>query len=348
MAAGGRGFVVREVGLDDLTTTFASSVVTIEQAMWSETDPHEPPMPDEEAMSYVTVVPAGHRRDCWLGLTEDGAAVGMIALKLPLTDNLEIAHVRLGVLPGWRRAGIGRALLEAAAGRAISEGRRALLSTTISTAPAGAAFAQAVGATAGLVGRASELDLIGLDRSLVRSWAAAGEALGDTYELWWVDGAYPSESYAAVADIASVMSTAPVDDLELEPLAWTAERVAEDEAQLALDPAERHSLFVRHRPSGRLVAMTRVYSYDTWPGVFQQADTCVHPDHRGHGLGKWVKAAMIERLWRDWPDARKVRTANAFSNGPMLAINNALGFRITKEIVEWQVPTEALFARASR
>jgi RimJ/RimL family protein N-acetyltransferase len=140
------------------------------------------------------------------------------------------------------------------------------------------------------------------------------------------------------------MNTAPHDDLDIGDDNWTEERVAEGEVRNLESPGERWALFIRERSTAKLVALTRVYFYPTWPGHVDQGDTGVDTAHRNQGLGRWIKAAMIERILRERPDARRIRTSNAFSNDPMLAINDALGFKVTNALTRWQIATDALQA----
>jgi mycothiol synthase len=51
---------------------------------------------------------------------------------------------------------------------------------------------------------------------------------------------------------------------------------------------------------------------------------------------------MLERIRRDRPGAQRVRTDNAFSNAPMLAINDALGFKVVSRRTEWQAEVRDL------
>ena len=38
-------------------------------------------------------------------------------------------------------------------------------------------------------------------------------------------------------------------------------------------------------------------TFEAWePSVGFQQNTAVHPDHRGRGLAKWAKAAMLARI----------------------------------------------------
>ena len=66
------------------------------------------------------------------------------------------------------------------------------------------------------------------------------------------------------------------------------------------------------------------------------------PAHRGVGLAKWAKAAMLERIRHERPGAQRVRTDDVFSNAPMLAINDALGFKVISTRTEWQADVRDL------
>lgn len=73
------------------------------------------------------------------------------------------------------------------------------------------------------------------------------------------------------------------------------------------------------------------------PRIAEQHDTAVLDAHRGHGLRGWLVATMLERLHRERPVARVVRTGHADANAPMLAINEALGCRIARATTVWQL-----------
>lgn len=79
--------------------------------------------------------------------------------------------------------------------------------------------------------------------------------------------------------------------------------------------------------------------------AFQGDDTAVVPAHRGHALGKWLKATMLERLHRERPQVRRIRTGNADENAAMLGINRALGFRQAECGTAYQLDVEELARR---
>jgi len=73
------------------------------------------------------------------------------------------------------------------------------------------------------------------------------------------------------------------------------------------------------------------------PHLLGQGGTAVVPSHRGRGIGKWLKATMLERVLDEWPGATLVRTGNADANAPMLAINTRLGFRPAWATIVYEV-----------
>ncbi|WP_414172544.1 GNAT family N-acetyltransferase [Clavibacter tessellarius] len=74
----------------------------------------------------------------------------------------------------------------------------------------------------------------------------------------------------------------------------------------------------RRLPSGRR-SDGHEYTY--------QQDTLVLAEHRGHRLGMLLKVENLLLLAREAPGADRVVTWNADENRPMLAVNEALGFR---------------------
>lgn len=81
-------------------------------------------------------------------------------------------------------------------------------------------------------------------------------------------------------------------------------------------------------PSGEIVAITDTTWNPNRPRLVQQHFTGVHPDHRGRGLGKHIKARMLHQLVaRHGADGiERVRTGTASTNAPMMAINARMGF----------------------
>jgi len=95
---------------------------------------------------------------------------------------------------------------------------------------------------------------------------------------------------------------------------------------------------VRHDRTGELVGISEMYLPRARAWIVFQGDTGVHPDHRGHGLGAWMKAVNHLRLSAERLAVEIVQTWNADSNEPMLRINRALGFQPVQRYQGWFLP----------
>ena len=82
-----------------------------------------------------------------------------------------------------------------------------------------------------------------------------------------------------------------------------------------------------------------------------QGDTVVVAEHRGHRLGRWLKAVNLLAAMDARPELRFINTFNAESNPWMLSINEAMAFRPFREVHTVQGPVadvlDALRRRAS-
>jgi len=291
---------VVEVDVERLSAIDRRALIAFEQAMWAEYAPGEPAMAETPAFWLATQQRPNSTRSTWVVRTEAGNQIaGVAALYLPSADNQHLGNVELRVAPPYRRRRIGSSLLTAVGRRARAEHRRVLAGFAWDLIAAGDAFARAVGAEAKQVIRRSDLDLHAVDRALVQRWLNVATDVRDRYELWPVVGFYPPDQYAAIAEIEAVMNIMPHDHREVDDEVRDADWVAQREDQQAQSPGERWTIFVRERATRRLVGYTQVFFYADWPGHVDQGDTGVDPDHRGYGLGRWLKAAMIDRIWRE-------------------------------------------------
>jgi len=335
------GVVIEEVDYRSLSDDRIRLLNTFENVMRAEAAPEDPPRPvslteaDERTLPDYFVV-----RQFWGFDPDGGMAAQGFGWWTATEDNRHVVNVGIEVRPDRRRRGIARELLRLMVGVAESEGRSLLIGRTIDRVPEGEAFARRVGAQLGLATHVNRLVLADVDRNLVRRWADEGPARASGYVVVTFDSPYPDDQLEQIADLAGVMNTAPLDDLQLEDRQITADHVRQWERSMRAAGTEGWALFARHVSSGRLVGYTEVRWNPHEPTTVWQGDTGVRPEHRGHALGKWLKASMLERILADRPGVEDIRTGNADSNAPMLGINHALGFKPYIAHMGWQIPTQ--------
>jgi hypothetical protein len=250
-------------------------------------------------------------------------------------DNLHLAWLGVQVHPDQRRRGHGTAMLEALVEEAKARGR-----TSIGTDGWDAESTTGFAARHGLDQKSAaiqrrqfvaELDWADIER-LHKEAAEAASA----YDLVRREGRTPDDELEEVAVMASAINDAPTDDLDIEDEVFSAGRMrAYESAQL--DKGNRiFRTFARHRDTGELAGHTVVVVDGEQPQYAEQHDTSVVAAHRGHRLGLLLKTDL--NLWlRDvQPQISEISTWNAESNDYMIAVNEAIGYRIMGRELEFQ------------
>ena len=183
--------------------------------------------------------------------------------------------------------------------------------------------------------------VVKLDRELITQWLTDGEA-ADGYSLVEWHRRCPDELVESYVVVKAAMNNAPVDDLPIEDRVHTLESVRENEAELDAAQLEKWTIAARHDATGDLAGFTEVIFLHGAPEHAWQGGTGVPPEHRGHRLGRWMKAAMADRIMERRPELRYIDTENAYSNGPMLAINVEMGFEVLRTVNGWKGQVDAL------
>jgi mycothiol synthase len=260
-------------------------------------------------------------------------------------ENEHMAQSAISVSAAHRRRGLGRRLLAELVAAAEAKGATFLSGASNDRVPAGAEFARSYGAELGQEAHENRLDLTKVDRDLVENWVADAPERAPGYELVFVDGAVSDDIIEKVCDAFDVMNTAPRDDMRYDDFRMRPELFREYEGQTLRVGGRRWALYARHEAGGRFVGFTDITWHPDQPEIVNQGGTAVDPAHRGHALGKWLKAEMIRRILAELPEAKFISTGNADSNDAMLGINHELGFRPHVSLQNWQLALETARAR---
>lgn len=280
------------------------------------------------------------RRHVFVAVDDAGRVLGGADVSLPLLDNPTLATFDLIVDPEHRRRGIGTALLSYTEDWVTAEGRTSVLSE-LDAPPVDAdsspyaLFAKKHGYTCRLVEVRRMLTLPVPPERLAELGRHAAERAG-AYELVSWAGACPDQYAEAYAHLKGLLSVeAPMGELDYEQERWDVERLRGDEERAV---AQGRTLYtsIAIAPDGEIAGHTQIAVPRHDPGRAFQWDTLVLTAHRGHRLGLALKVANLAAMTAAHPDITRINTWNAEVNGPMIAVNEAIGFQKIEELQEWQ------------
>lgn len=309
--------------------------------MLAEEHPSDPPLLAEDAIARMRNLPSTARLEIWIARKRGRIVADATLGWQELETNRELAWIDVSLLPEARGAGLGRLLLRRVLERSIAGGRTLLQAESSDRVPSGGRFLQRLGFATGLATHTNQLDLRGLDRAVLARWIGDGmrRAAGYRVELW--DGPVPEARLEAYATLVNVMNGEPRGTLAIEDWITTPAMIREGEVYLFAN-GSRRLIACAVDATGRLAGFTELVWNPKRAALVWQAGTGVLADHRGKGLGRWLKGANMAALLAANSSARFVRTGNADSNAPMLAINREMGFVPYAAILAWQARAPAV------
>ena len=310
-----------------------------------ETDPDDPPDTLERSTNNAKNWKLFETLDIEIWqLRLDDTVIAELSLNVDLSDqeNLHLFNAHVYVLKPYRTKGYAKFLLPKVIDFADKHKRRLAQSYTSSRVPEGQGFAEYLEAHESYNESYNQLVLEKLDKNLLQNWLSESKVVAQNFEMGFWGNVYPEKDIQAICELIDVMNTAPKGDLEKQDTKTKPTYLREYEAYMQARGDERRALYLRHKESGEFAGYTQTFWEPETPEVIFQDDTGVLPKYRGKKLGKWLKAAMLEKIIAERPNVKFIRTGNAVSNEPMLAINHALGFELYESTAVWQIEVDKL------
>ena len=208
-----------------------------------------------------------------------------------------------------------------------AEGNRHLAIYEVCESSPGEAFSDRLHGERALPSVLRVLDVRETDAGAQGTSAQDARVRAGGYELVSWRGTTPAEYVEDLAVLVARMSIdPPLGALLWEPEAVDSVRLRAREVTMDERGLRRWTTAVRP-VAGGLVGFTRVFARASHHHYADQGDTIVLTEHRGHRLGALMKHENLALVRADMPGLSRVWTWNAAENAPMVAVNEAMGFR---------------------
>jgi len=248
------------------------------------------------------------------------------------------ARVSIQVDPGLRQNGLGRAVATALWERVRATDASCVVATTYSGCPAGRLWSALEGgelldADVTLDLRLDQLDAEGLTGELSTCLALTPRVVVSTYA-----SPLPESLIAGIAQLRSAYHEAPRlhQGLPLRREGPNEFRMRDSSYRRG---GQERLAAIAHDDEGTLLAYSAGERDARWPAVASHGLTAVRTSHRGLGLARIVKLALILRMLREWPDTVRLRTTNGVTNRRIGNLNSHLGLHAVETTQTWRLDT---------
>ena len=273
----------------------------------------------------------------------DGAPAGLLTAVYRTEADGDTWHadVDVTVLAQHRRRGIAEALVNDALPQLTDTGVNSVLTyVTLDLDPEPAvALCQHYGLTKRSEERCSRTVVAEVDDDMIHRWIAEAATTASSYRIEVWEGPCPDGLLEPWCRAAAAIEDAPTGDLDYD------DYIRGPEAQQAADAVSARRGLRIYRSlvltdDGQPAGMTELFVNGDAPYVGHQGNTGVLAPHRGHGIGRWLKAVNHRQVVAAQPGVQVIETFNAEANPWMLDINVAMGFRPHHSYAMYQAPLD--------
>jgi mycothiol synthase len=332
---------IRSFCFCELSEVDWSAFFDLSENLFLETNPGEP-FPDRTLRrhSLLNPHPLWQFHD-WAAIQE-GRWLGHAGIYFQREDteappeSRTISQLELFVRLEQRRQGIGGELFQVARQTASQLGKTAFLDST-SLEP-GKDFLLHRGARVLNLRSTSRLRLESVDWPQLTHWRQEGQqrSPGAVLRHFQIMPEEILDEYVALYNaICQSVPDADAEGFVQQDLTSRKDRHATE--KLVGEKGITYLTLLTQEPDGRLSGLTEIYHNPAQSLRVEQSITGVLPAYRRRGLGKWLKAEMLEAVRERLPQASYVETGNAEQNEAMLTINRALGFQPYRNELQYRL-----------
>jgi GNAT superfamily N-acetyltransferase len=303
--------------------------------------PGAPPRSYAAFVDFVNVCSIGSMPIFPWVARRDGRIIAYTLFQVPQEENTNMGIIEIHVDPGLRRQGVGTEFLRAMLREVRVLGRTRVFGANVLEGSDGEHWAKSVGLVPVHAYAVQHLNVSDTDPAL---WDVP---VPDGYRLVQWTGRAPEEILPSYAPARHAISDAPDGDGTWQEPDWTPERVRKEEAARAEQRTEQRVVVAVHVETGETVGLTELLIRAGRPEMAHQMDTAVLRGHRGHGLGRCIKAAMMRTLVMERPEAVQVATGNAVDNLYMIRVNHQIGYKTVRTIVHFEADLEDVEKRCA-
>ena len=339
-----------QLDIPNITEQQWDDLLTARTAFITEYRPDEPAPSHEEQRKFLSNIP--QLRDqvvFWLVYDDDHRAVGYVSIHHPRAEspdyesNKDMIYIEPVVLAPYRRQGIGTQLLPLYVKYAQKVGASWIEWDT--KFESGFRFSEKIRATQAGQQRTNRLAIADVDWAMMQDWVNEGRVKNPQVEILRIDNIPAPDLLESLCDLhAELNRLQPMDEVEGTMYTLTPEAFLKETERLEEQQTERMVLCTR-QPDGTLSGWTDMYFPQMNPTQAEIHMTGVRREFQNHGLGKWLKAAMMLKMREHHPAVRLLDTQNFNNNRPMMHINDRMGFKLYEQYVFYKMKVDDLANR---
>ncbi|MFB7914628.1 GNAT family N-acetyltransferase [Streptomyces sp. NPDC056061] len=157
------------------------------------------------------------------------------------------------------------------------------------------------------------------------------------YRLVSWQGTVPDGLARTFAASRRAMDDMPMGDTDYGTMFWDVDRVRAVARAVEQRGDRLHTVVAVTASDGTIAGFTELVVPGNGTGDGQHYGTGVLPEHRGHGLGRWMKAESIRQAHERYPELGGLLADTASDNTHMRQINDGLGYTPTHTTHQYQL-----------